>query len=51
MKPHDNEKPAAARKPYARPVVQSYGSVRAMTRTGGTMSANMDGANSKSKTL
>jgi hypothetical protein len=50
MNPPEKDKPAAARKPYRRPVLQSYGSVRAMTSAGGTMSMNMDNIGFKSKT-
>lgn len=50
MKSPEKEKPATRRKPYAKPVVQAYGSVRSITRAGGTMSANADGLGFKSKT-
>jgi len=50
MKSPEKDKPATRRKPYATPVVQAYGSVRSITRAGGTMSANMDGLGVKAKT-
>jgi hypothetical protein len=45
------EKPhAGARKPYRKPELKVYGTVRTITRNVGTMGAMSDGAGPKAKT-
>jgi len=53
MKSPDKKPPADAgktRKPYSRPVVRKYGTIRALTRNAGTKSPNSDGPGMTSKT-
>lgn len=38
------------RKPYTKPVVRAYGTIRALTRNAGTMGPTSDGSGMTSKT-
>ena len=53
MKSPDKKPPADAgktRKPYSRPVVRKYGTIRALTRNAGTKAGNSDGPGMTAKT-
>jgi hypothetical protein len=45
----ENSKPQIKRKPYDRPLLQTYGDLGEVTASVGAMGANADGGKSKSK--
>ena len=50
MKSPDPSRKAPARKPYAKPQVRVYGTIKAITRNAGTMGMNSDGPGMTAKT-
>lgn len=46
----DGNKKARARKPYTKPVLRTYGTIRVITENIGTMTVNDAGTNPKIKT-